>query len=527
MSGPSRLLAVVCALTVLGCGEQEPTSVVTLDHQALSGEALSAAIARSMSDSRIARKVRDHLSTSKYVKHRVDFHGMLTSPGTGLLRERIAAELDMESAELLANVRALGPMQFWLDSRAQRLSWRAEPNVVVAAMVPGGPAPTRAFDEKGGALPIASTETAEARLANAPAIFHLTPGKPLALRARPMRTEPGSTVQHPDDGEYGGYQMIITRQGDTVVTQLASKIDRIIQQVRTPADRMVHVLGPLQNGRTYLKSVVTLGEPDWGSLSDPLEMEFRAKVRQRSNGTVMANSNHGILIPNAAQVHVHDALPLTPHVPGPDRYVTVEARENDSWQAMDDYGDATLGYTAWFGSESSTNNWLNQSWQLPNFGGGLPLCGSFGQSAGYGYICGQPFYWSRVNYSFQWNTYSAPPQVAQMTGPTNIHPTLNYEWGVTNFQQVTGTLYYEWYLNDVLVGTSSTWSGTINAPATLNDLRVDVTDSYGGWERVNSWISVNSGSCEPNDPNCYESLRMPLSTPHDKVSRQKRPQRTR
>jgi hypothetical protein len=68
-------------------------------------------------------------------------------------------------------------------------------------------------------------------------------------------------------------------------------------------------------------------------------------------------------------------------------------------------------------------------------------------------------------------------------------------------------LTYDWYLDGNHVGSGSTYSGTIAQPASLHSLVVDVYNGSGYFESASMMVSVNTGSCDPNDPNCNESLR--------------------
>lgn len=112
-----------------------------------------------------------------------------------------------------------------------------------------------------------------------------------------------------------------------------------------------------------------------------------------------------------------------------------------------------------------------------------------------------------MNFNLQWNPWSPPPIVAAINGPASIHPAVEETWSVDNVTG-SGSISYEWRLDGDLVGTSSTYSTTIADPGSVHSLSVDVYNGTDYWERANMMLSVNSGSCDPEDTECHESLRM-------------------
>lgn len=507
------------AVLLAACGESASSPASPEARRVEGGEALAQALARAMADPAVATEVRDLLRASPYVKHRVDFAQALEGERAVALRAALAHELGVSGSKLVSSVRSVGPLNLWVQSRAQRLTWRGTPGVIVAAQLKGEPKPTRAF----AAAATLALEGLDTR-GDAVAVFYLAPSKGLALRANPQPSVAGDVIQDMDDGEYGGLKVTTLMNGDTEVQQLAVTAPpgmRVDGTVDVDQPQQPSVLGPLYPGKTYLKTMIAM-EPADNCLTPQspeqcedtvFEIEYQTKWVRRSNGQVLRyvlRTDMNVVGTSAINYHDYE---LIDRVPDPYTDVKVEVREDDGWFGEDSYGDYYLGH-------SNDSNWLSRIWHFPSHGGGNFRCAHPYVFANIGALsCQTPnpyaggvYAFRELSYAFQWLHWTPPPVVPVVDGPSIIMPGITHTWGVGNLTQIIGTASYEWYLDGNLVGTSSSWSGSIIEASSVHSLQAHVVDAYGNYEVASMWVSVNTGQCDPNDPNCYEQLRDPTGS---------------
>lgn len=508
--GHPRITGAVWALAValVACDAPAPTST-KLGTMAELGDAerLARAVALTMSEPQQAEFVRDRLRSSPYTQHRISLHAMLTGDGGAQFLLRMARHYGSGPRELIDELGARPGLELVVPDRGQRRTWRATPNVIVAARMTETGHPRLAFHSSGRPLAYLSLRPGSTPEIDADAVLFIGPAAAFAVRADPQPDVAGDVIQDPHDGEYGGVSIKYLPNGDTVVTQLAdalrdamranSELRRQEPQLRSPDGMLPSYT--LYAGKTYLNGLHVIQGEDFGSSSDPLELRWQAKLRRRSDNKVILTQHTNMDVPN--NLMTIRGLPLLDAVQSPTGYVWLKLLEDDGSWPTDHYGEYTI--------TNEAPNYRLKSALEPYFGGGGARCGAVTPNGAFAcpHITSYgAFYWAEVSFNLAWEPYSPPPVLPAVDGPGVIMPSQENTWGVTNLGG-TPPYSYEWYLDGVLVGTGATFTGSISDPATLHSLLVDVTDGYGYWQQASTMISVNTGQCQPGDPNCYESLR--------------------
>lgn len=474
-------------------------------------ERFAQAFAQTLSSDVAALQLKDALRRSLYTRHRVSLQAFVRDSQSATLVDGIAARLGTTRLALISSLAVRPPLDLVIPSREQRLTWRGSTDVIVAARFDESVAPERAFTSSGRALAYMSLRNAEVQPADAPTVVSISPSYGLALRARPQAAVDGPVVQDEGDGEYGGVTIKYLPNGDSIVTQLGDAIqaavDRMVaarQQIGAAMRLDTPMSNVVQANKTYLKGLYIIQGEDFNSPTNPLELRWQAKLLRRSDNAIRLTQNTNMDMPNEVMQAME--LPLIDAVQNPLAYVWLKLAEEDGGWWTDNYGEYQI--------TSELPNYLNKSWVEPYYGGGAGRCG-YSTPNGY-FTCPLTtsygvFYWAEVSFNLAWQPYSAPPVVATVDGPGVIMPTETYTWGAAN---LTGTApySYEWYLDGNLVGTGSTYTTMINDPASVHMLTLDVADGYGYWQQASLGVSVNTGQCQPGDPNCYESLRAGSAT---------------
>lgn len=100
------------------------------------------------------------------------------------------------------------------------------------------------------------------------------------------------------------------------------------------------------------------------------------------------------------------------------------------------------------------------------------------------------------------------PVVVSVVGPTVVSPYVSNQWSASILYG-TSPYSYQWTVDNVPVGTGATLSHTFNSPSSVHSVQVSIVDaqSHTAISDAGYFVSVNTGTCDPNDPNCFESRR--------------------
>lgn len=507
-------LAVVALLGTACTDRPDGNPVAPRSTASVRGTDLARALARAARDPGFSLSLRDALRVSPYDGHALRLSDFLLGAGREAVLSAVARELNLRPDSVRALAESWAHLAIAIERRADRLAWRGTPGVTVAAWFENEPIPDAATASFGAHPRLAQIDHGGEAAMTYPLVT-VSPARYWIVRAFPQAAGPGDVIQDPDDGEGGAIDITYLESGSVVVTQLAPMIEATtrarLRAHKGGSGPSPHLTYP---GRVFLKGYVAISIADnCPSFCDnQLEMEWHTKWINIATGAVrMSRVRTDMNIFGTHGQPLGETYELLPVVPDAYNKVMVFVREDDgTWNPSDNFGDITL-------LNSNGSNGVNDLWQYPRFGGshGGGGCGMAVPGTGVVYSCGgyhptlatNIAVWPELQYGFQWEVPPSPPIVASVTGPSDISPNHSYTWTVSNLVSITGATSYSWSVDGVVVGTGSSYYGAIAQPASVHVLRVDVTDENGNWETAEMMINVNSGSCDPNDPNCFESLR--------------------
>ena len=197
-------------------------------------------------------------------------------------------------------------------------------------------------------------------------------------------------------------------------------------------------------------------------------------------------------------------LPLIDAKIGNGYYIWLKLMEEDGWWPNDNYG--------WWDINSSSQNYWTKNWAEPFWSGGEGRCG-YQNSVG-AYTC--PWYvsygvhfWEEINFNVAWNPAGLPaPPYQGIVGPTSLYPYQTYQWSAENLYNGTGPYSHQWYVDDAPFTTDAVLS-TSFGPSSQHNIYVEVTDptGYHSTSDPTFTVTVNTGTCAPEEINCYETLR--------------------
>ncbi len=107
------------------------------------------------------------------------------------------------------------------------------------------------------------------------------------------------------------------------------------------------------------------------------------------------------------------------------------------------------------------------------------------------------------------------PITVSISGPSELNPGYAGVWSASA-SHGTAPYSYAWDVDASPFSSGSSIETGWYQAATLHNVKVTVTDANSIATSTDMWITVNSGSCPPEDENCYESLRAPSPIPQKK-----------
>ena len=262
-----RRVPIVLAFLISACSDPHiPTDpgLSPVGAPVSQGELLGRAVARALADADHAAFVRDQMRASPYTRHRVAFQALLRAPGGSGFADAVARHLGTTGAKLIAQLDPMQTLEFYVDSKAQRLAWRGTPGVVVAAQMPEERRPRVAFRSDATSLPLDELRRPAMRAAEAVPVFYLRPSDGLAIRLAPQPPSPGSVIQDEGDGETGGL----------MVTEVPGKAPRVTQLAELATGTGLQpcqgcVASVASPDTTFLWGIRLLGQGQWLSLGSP------------------------------------------------------------------------------------------------------------------------------------------------------------------------------------------------------------------------------------------------------------------
>lgn len=253
---------VTFGLVLLAAACDSPTSAPTLappEAAQTDLQVVSRSMAMGMKDPAARLAVRDALRDSPWNEHKLGFQEFLGTEAGGVLLNAAARAGGESPAELRARVGRLPEMELYVPSRDQRLSWRGNGEVAVAATLDLDAARIDGFGADGRSITDALSFPADAVLLLAPAEFR-------THRIDPQPRGVGQAIQSPEDGEVA--QSVFTwtdAQGNTTTVNYEDVIAG-----RDP--RFEPLTNHTSNTDTRLESIA-------GFMNDPGDLELAVKAR--------------------------------------------------------------------------------------------------------------------------------------------------------------------------------------------------------------------------------------------------------
>jgi hypothetical protein len=321
------LAGIGVILAFAGC--QEPLAPAAETPQALEPSArVARVIAEAMSDPAVRSSVLGAMRASPLSEHKLVLQEYLAGPEGELLVAGIG-RAGLNQADLVTTVRELPRMQFYVPARAQRLTWRGTPDVLVGATLTATSV-VQAFSPSG--VPVRLDLRTDRELPGT--LFLLQVAEPMFKRIVSQGQAPGSVIQDPDDRDLAGGW--IYRDGSGRIVRVEDFAD-MRKRPRFAFECAPEVFfcdvegggGSYPSG-TYLTRLVNHGVCDNACIFETLEFEFR--TTSQFNGTLEVSTHLMGINPT------HDwngYFFISPYRPF-GQWVEIGVWETDSWPNEDD-----------------------------------------------------------------------------------------------------------------------------------------------------------------------------------------------
>jgi hypothetical protein len=216
-----RKLGVVALLGFGACSDNTSSTATVVGEGEFTarlakqpGQEVAAGIASALANPAVRRSVLQAFRSSPWVEHKLVLQQFIaTSAGTELVAAAASAR-GVTAAEFANLISALPLLDFYVPSRAERLSWRGENTVGVSLSTSMNVMPSWAHTSDGKAIRFASAH-AVGRV-----LFLLHPAEAKGRRMQRQAALVGSTIQDGDDGDVGVQFIHKLGVGDSVVYDL-------------------------------------------------------------------------------------------------------------------------------------------------------------------------------------------------------------------------------------------------------------------------------------------------------------------
>lgn len=135
---------------------------------------------------------------------------MATPAGQQLLAASAAAT-GTTPAQLSQVISALPPLDLYVPSKEDRLSWQGTANVMISVALEPDRSLLAGSDPKGNNVAVSGSTKSQ----NRPVVILLYPSEPKGRRLNPQPDVPGSVIQDADDGEIAVEWIEISADGST------------------------------------------------------------------------------------------------------------------------------------------------------------------------------------------------------------------------------------------------------------------------------------------------------------------------
>jgi hypothetical protein len=214
--GMVALLAACADVNAPQAAVPEPASVVQRQQEAVLGK-VAQGFARALAEAPLREHVRDEMRASLLTEHKLVLQEFVSSPRGREVLEAAANALGITPAALGSMVAGLPEMDFYAPFREHRRTWRATPDVVVAAALDTRGSEFQAYTIDGVARKYDVRHGAPAE-----AVLMIHPAQRKSSRIDPQAASPGSVIQEAGDGELSGTVGWRRNDGRVVEVELAA-----------------------------------------------------------------------------------------------------------------------------------------------------------------------------------------------------------------------------------------------------------------------------------------------------------------
>jgi hypothetical protein len=295
-SPPVAVGALAVAITLAACSEPSTTSPRPdrPDDASAAVAAVSAnldrvakSLATGLREPRARTLLRDAMRASRYTDHKLVLQDFVaTTEGKQIVSYAAAAE-GVTTDELLAAIRTLPRLDFYIPSREQRRSWTGTDNLIVTAGLGRNLSTTSGYTPAG--VPATRNGTAKAGAADPVAILlQEAEAKGIRIDAQPATS--GNVVQDANDGDLSFTIVDYLPNGDSVVTPILTSAQLRANGIvpSTSAEHPTRALTSLvPNDSVFLYQVIIVGVCDLLDCGQTNEFEWKAYFR--INGSDVAS----------------------------------------------------------------------------------------------------------------------------------------------------------------------------------------------------------------------------------------------
>ena len=120
-----------------------------------------------------------------------------------------------------------------------------------------------------------------------------------------------------------------------------------------------------------------------------------------------------------------------------------------------------------------------------------------------------------------------PPFTGSIVGPTDINPNMDYDWSIST-QAGTAPYSYQWYVDGEPAESNESYISRSFSPYSWHSIYAEVIDAEGRYIQTAALdVHVNTGSCDPNEENCYETRKVRRGPTNSKSGSASRPPTTK
>jgi hypothetical protein len=223
-----QAVAVLAAAFATGCADSYVTTDPTGSEPVVApsaawvseAEEVARAFALAMADSGVRVAVRDAMRASRVTEHKLVLQEFAATAAGRAIVSAAARASGVTESSLATRIASLPALDFYAPFREHRLTWRAEPTVVIG-VAHGEQRILTAYRIDGSSLKLEDNAGVPS---DAVLLLRLAERKNRRIDAQADR--PGEVIQDPDDGELSGSIRIVKPGGESVVIEMADFMTR-------------------------------------------------------------------------------------------------------------------------------------------------------------------------------------------------------------------------------------------------------------------------------------------------------------